>query len=71
MIAAIVPVKALPSSKSRLRRDFDTLFVEQLATAMLRDVLGALVRVSALGRVVVVTPDADVAEVARSAGAEA
>jgi 2-phospho-L-lactate guanylyltransferase len=70
MIAAVVPVKALPSSKSRLRRDFDTSFVERLATAMLRDVLAALVRVPALGRVVVVTPDTDVAEVARSAGAE-
>jgi 2-phospho-L-lactate guanylyltransferase len=71
MIAAIVPVKALPSSKSRLRRDFDTPFVERLAAAMLRDVLGALLRVPALGRVVVVTPDADVAAVARDAGAEA
>jgi len=70
MIAAVVPVKALPSSKSRLRRDFDTPFVEGLAAAMLRDVLAALVRVPALDRVVVVTPDADVAEVARSAGAE-
>jgi 2-phospho-L-lactate guanylyltransferase len=70
MIAAIVPVKALPSSKSRLRRDFDTPFVERLAAAMLQDVLAALVRVPALGRVVVVTPDADVAVVARIAGAE-
>jgi 2-phospho-L-lactate guanylyltransferase len=70
MIAAVVPVKALPSSKSRLRRDFDTPFVERLAAAMLRDVLGALVRVPALGRIVVATPDADVAAVARNAGAE-
>lgn len=70
MIAAVVPVKALPSSKSRLRRDFDTSFVERLATAMLRDVLGALVGVPALGRVVVTTPDAEVAAVARNAGAE-
>jgi 2-phospho-L-lactate guanylyltransferase len=70
MIAAVVPVKALPSSKSRLRSEFDTFFVERLAAAMLRDVLDALLQVPALGRVVVVTPDADVAEVARSAGAE-
>jgi 2-phospho-L-lactate guanylyltransferase len=70
MIAAVVPVKALPSSKSRLRRDFDTPFVERLAAAMLRDVLGALVQVPALGRIVVATPDADVAAVARNAGAE-
>jgi len=70
MIAAVVPVKALPSSKSRLRRDFDTPFVEHLAAAMLQDVLAALVRVPELARVVVTTPDADVAEVARRAGAE-
>jgi 2-phospho-L-lactate guanylyltransferase len=71
MIAAVVPVKALPSSKSRLRRDFDPPLVDRLAAAMLRDVLGALLQVPALGRVAVVTPDTDVAEVARSAGAEA
>jgi 2-phospho-L-lactate guanylyltransferase len=70
MIAAVVPVKALPSSKSRLRSDFDTPFVERLVAAVLRDVLAALLRVPALDRVVVVTPDADVAEVTRSAGAE-
>jgi len=71
MIAAVVPVKALPSSKSRLRRDFDSLVVERLAAAMLLDVLESLVCVPSLARVVVVTPDADVAAVARSAGAEA
>jgi 2-phospho-L-lactate guanylyltransferase len=71
MIAAVVPVKALPASKSRLRRDFDSPAVERLAAAMLRDVLDALLGVPALARVVVVTPDADVAAVARSAGAEA
>ena len=68
---AVVPVKALPASKSRLRRDFDGPVVERLAAAMLRDVLGALANVPALARVVVATPDAGVAEVARSAGAEA
>ena len=71
MIAAVVPVKALPASKSRLRRDFDSPLVERLAAAMLRDVVDALAGVPALARVVVVTPDADVAAVARSAGAEA
>ena len=71
MNCAVVPVKALPSSKSRLRRDFDGPVVERLAAAMLRDVVGALVGVPALARVVVVTPDAGVAETARSAGAEA
>ena len=71
MIAAIVPVKALPASKARLRRDFASPLVEFLAAAMLRDVVDALAGVPALARVVVVTPDADVAAVARSAGAEA
>jgi 2-phospho-L-lactate guanylyltransferase len=71
MTYAVVPVKALPSSKSRLRRDFDGAIVERLAAAMLRDVVGALVGVPALARVVVVTPDAGVAETARKAGAEA
>jgi 2-phospho-L-lactate guanylyltransferase len=71
MIAAVVPVKALPASKSRLRRDFDSPLVERLAAAMLRDVVDALAGVPAFARVVVVTPDADVAAVARSAGAEA
>jgi 2-phospho-L-lactate guanylyltransferase len=71
MITAVVPVKALPASKSRLRRDFDSPLVERLAAAMLRDVVDALAGVPALARVVVVTPDADVAAVARSASAEA
>jgi 2-phospho-L-lactate guanylyltransferase len=71
MIAAIVPVKALPGTKSRLRDRFADRVVEGLAAAMLRDVVDALLRVPALARVVVVTPDAAVAEVARRAGAEA
>jgi len=71
MTCAVVPVKALLSSKSRLRRDFDGPVVERLAAAMLRDVVEALVHVPSLTRVVVVTPDTAVAEVARSTGAEA
>ena len=71
MITAVVPVKALPASKSRLRGDFDSPFFERLAGAMLRDVIAALRDVPAIARVVVATPDADVAAVARSAGAEA
>lgn len=71
MISAIVPVKSLPGSKSRLRDRFADSVVEKLAAAMLQDVVAALLRVSALERVVVVTPDTTVAEVARQAGAEA
>ena len=70
MISAIVPVKALPGSKSRLRDRFADRVVEGLAAAMLQDVVAALLRVSALERVVVVTPDATVADVAQRAGAE-
>jgi 2-phospho-L-lactate guanylyltransferase len=70
MISAIVPVKSLPGSKSRLRDRFADSVVEALAAAMLQDVVTALLRVSALGRVVVVTPDATVADVAQRAGAE-
>jgi len=71
MIHALVPVKALVDSKTRLRRELSQRAVARLAEAMLRDVLEALRRVSTLGRIVVVTPDRDVAAVARDAGSEA
>lgn len=71
MIAAVVPVKAVDASKSRLRADFDATDVEALATAMLRDVIAALAAVSTIERVVVATPDESVAQLARKAGAEA
>lgn len=71
MISAVVPVKDLSGTKSRLRLDFNGPAVERIATAMLEDVVHALCRVSALDRVVVVTPDERVALVARNAGAEA
>lgn len=71
MIAAVVPVKAVDVSKSRLRADFDAEDVRLLATAMLRDVLEALAAVPAIARTVVATPDAEVARIARGTGAEA
>ncbi len=78
MIAAVVPVKSLASSKSRLvddlGREVDDLgreVIEQLAIAMLGDVLEALSQTPELARVGVVTPDPDVARVAEAAGAEA
>ncbi len=70
MIAALVPVKQLASSKSRLLPYLGRSAVERLSIAMLRDLLEALQSVPLLDPIVVVTPDPDVAEVAREAGAE-
>jgi 2-phospho-L-lactate guanylyltransferase len=70
VILAIVPVKTLDATKSRLRPALGDA-TERLTRAMLGDVLGALLEVPALARVVVVTPDADVAAAAREVGAEA
>ncbi|MGE4608141.1 MAG: 2-phospho-L-lactate guanylyltransferase [Myxococcota bacterium] len=70
MIAAIVPVKTLASSKSRLFPALDRESVERLSVAMLGDVVDALLSVSALDRVAVVTPDPEVAAVVRPTAAE-
>ncbi len=70
MIAAIVPVKALASSKSRLFSALDRKSVERLSIAMLGDVVDALLRVAALDRVAVVTPDPEVAAIVRPTAAE-
>jgi 2-phospho-L-lactate guanylyltransferase len=71
MIAALVPVKKLASSKSRLLPYLGQSAVERLSVAMLRDLLGALQGVPSLDHIAVVTPDPEVAKVAREAGAEA
>jgi 2-phospho-L-lactate guanylyltransferase len=70
MIGAVVPVKTLPSAKSRLLPWLDRPAVERLSIAMLGDVLETLQRVRALDRIAVATPDPRLAEVARKAGAE-
>jgi len=70
VIGAVVPVKTLPSAKSRLRPWLDRPTVERLAIAMLGDVLETLQRVRGLDRIAVATPDLRLAEVARRAGAE-
>jgi 2-phospho-L-lactate guanylyltransferase len=70
VIAALVPVKALSASKSRLG-DSSRDVVESLALAMMGDVLEALLRVPEIDRVAVVTPDPTVAAAAREVGAEA
>lgn len=71
MSLALVPVKALAASKSRLLPELDRDQLEQLSLAMLGDVVEALRGVAALDRVVVATPDATVADAARAAGADA
>ena len=69
--AALVPVKRLAAGKSRLAATLGRDAAERLTRALLADVLEALGGVAPVGRVVVVTPDAEVAEAARAAGAEA
>ena len=69
--AAVVPVKTLAETKSRLSPYLGRGGVERLAVAMLGDVLEALLRSQGLDRVAVVTPDANVARAAIDAGAEA
>jgi 2-phospho-L-lactate guanylyltransferase len=70
VIGAVVPVKALAASKTRLAGG-DRRGIEALSLAMMADVVDALLRVAELDRVAVVTPDAEVAREARAAGAEA
>jgi 2-phospho-L-lactate guanylyltransferase len=70
VIAAVVPFKKLETTKSRLRPAVGDA-TGRLTLAMLGDVLSALLGVPELSRVVVVTPDRDIAEVAREAGADA
>ena len=61
MIPAVVPVKALAESKSRLFPERARRDVEALSLAMMGDVIACLRAVPAIARVVVVTPDPAVA----------
>jgi 2-phospho-L-lactate guanylyltransferase len=70
MIAALVPVKALRYSKSRLRPLLSDGQREALVMAMLEDVLRLLAGVPAIATTAVVTPDADVLAFARQHGAQ-
>jgi len=69
MTVAIVPVKALAASKSRLLPDRPRGDVEALSLAMMGDVIACLLAVPGIARVWVVTPDGAVAERAREQGA--
>lgn len=70
MIAALVPVKTLRASKTRLFPGLARESVERLTLAMMTDVVAALGRVPGLARIAVVTPDEVVARAARRVGAE-
>ncbi len=71
MTAAVVPVKALAASKSRLALRGGREAVRQLSLAMMADIIEALRAVRDLERVAVVTSDPEVADAATQAGAEA
>jgi len=70
MTVALVPVKRLEESKSRLLSRFADSTRQALTLAMLEDLLDALSRTQGLDRIAVTTPDPVVAERARAAGAE-
>jgi 2-phospho-L-lactate guanylyltransferase len=70
-IVAIVPVKALAESKSRLLPERARGDVEALSLAMMGDVIACLRAVDGIARVVVTTPDAAVADAAEADGAHA
>jgi 2-phospho-L-lactate guanylyltransferase len=69
-IWAVVPVKETAAAKQRLAGVLPARARQQLALAMLEDVLQALARVPELGGMVVVTVDAAAAEIAARAGAQ-
>jgi 2-phospho-L-lactate guanylyltransferase len=69
-IWAAVPVKAFGSAKSRLSTALPAHLREGLARAMLVDVLAALRGATRIRHSVVITADREVAEVARSMGAD-
>lgn len=71
MTVAIVPVKRLADTKSRLLSQLAQEERESFSLAMLTDVIAALLAAESVDRVVVVTPDEGVGAAARAAGAEA
>ena len=65
---AIVPVKPLGEAKQRLAGVLPLQARRRLMLVMLRDVLATLQKVERLGPILVVTPDAQAAELAESCG---
>ena len=70
MPLALIPVKDLDQAKARLAPVLDHPARRALALAMFRDVLAAALACPALGKVAVVTRDADALALATKAGAE-
>ncbi len=70
MTIALIPVKRLEESKSRLLPELPDAKRQALTLAMLEDLIEALQRSGCVERIAVTTPDPQVASRARAAGAE-
>ena len=70
MIWAVVPVNDLVAAKSRLAGVLDSAAREKLARALCQHVLRVLCASPAIDGVLVLTPSAEVARIARARGAE-
>ncbi|MBY0397686.1 MAG: 2-phospho-L-lactate guanylyltransferase [Thermoleophilia bacterium] len=70
MTIAIIPVKRLEQSKSRLLPELPDERRQALTLAMLEDLIEALQAAGCIERIAVTTPDPTVASRARAAGAE-
>ncbi len=70
MTIALLPVKKLEESKSRLLARLSDRTRQALTIAMFEDVVDALAATAGIERIAVTTPDATVAECARAAGVE-
>jgi 2-phospho-L-lactate guanylyltransferase len=70
-IWAVVPVKSFARAKARLARILDAAQREQLARAMLQDVLAGLRKLDDLSAILVVSGDPDARDIARAHGARA
>lgn len=70
MTIALIPVKRLEQSKSRLLPELPDAKRQALTLAMLEDLIEALQRSGCVDRLAVTTPDPQVASRARAAGAE-
>jgi 2-phospho-L-lactate guanylyltransferase len=70
MTIALIPVKRLEESKSRLLSQLSDARRQALTLAMLEDLIESLSKTAGVDRIVITTPDPVVAERARLAGAE-